>query len=85
MGKLSLQINATLEGLEELYTNHPEYNFLIKVKCTSCGEESDKWHDVSEATTFPGKTGKSENNFIAKCKLCGRENSLNIVPGSNGI
>ncbi|XP_050512574.1 UPF0587 protein CG4646 [Diabrotica virgifera virgifera] len=84
MGKLSLQIKATLEGLEELYTNHPDYNFLLKLKCTSCGEESNKWHDVSEAVTFPGKTGKSENNYIAKCKLCSRENCLDIVPGSNG-
>ncbi|CAG9858655.1 unnamed protein product [Phyllotreta striolata] len=84
MGKLSLQIKATLEGLEELYTNSPEYHYSLKIKCSNCGEESGKWHDVSEAVTFPGKTGKSENNFVIKCKLCGRENSLDIIPGSNG-
>ncbi|XP_057671733.1 UPF0587 protein CG4646 [Diorhabda carinulata] len=84
MGKINLQIKATLEGIEELFTNHPDYNFLVKIKCTSCGEESNKWHDISENTKYPGKTGKSENNFIAKCRLCGRENSLDIVPGSNG-
>ncbi|KAJ8936659.1 hypothetical protein NQ318_020639 [Aromia moschata] len=38
----------------------------------------------SRVQTYPGKTGKSENNYIAKCKLCGRENSLDIIPGSNG-
>lgn len=84
MGKLTLQIKATLEGIEELCTNHPNYTFLLKLKCTSCGEVSDKWHDVMESQTYPGKTGKSENNYIAKCKLCGRENCLDIVQGSNG-
>ncbi|XP_018576373.1 UPF0587 protein CG4646 [Anoplophora glabripennis] len=84
MGKISLQIRTTLEAIEELYTNHPDYTFLLKLKCTSCGEVSDKWHDVIESQTYPGKTGKSENNYIAKCKLCGRENCLDIVQGSNG-
>lgn len=83
MGKLSLEIKATLENVEEIYTNHPDYAFLLKLKCTSCGESSNKWHDVSECQTFPGKTGRSENNYIAKCKLCSRENCLDIVPGSN--
>lgn len=84
MGKLSLEIKATLEGIAVIYTSHPDYTFLLKLKCTSCGESSDKWHDVCESQTFPGKTGRSENNYIAKCKLCGRENSLNIIPGTNG-
>lgn len=84
MGKLSLEIKATLEGIEEIYTNHPDYTFLLKLKCTSCGESSDKWHDVCESHKFPGKTGKSENNYIAKCKLCSRENNLDIIPGTNG-
>ncbi|KAJ8979372.1 hypothetical protein NQ317_004129 [Molorchus minor] len=84
MGKTGLQIKATLEAIDEIYTNHPDYAFLLKLKCTSCGETSDKWHDIIESQTFSGKTGRSENNYIAKCKLCGRENSLDIVPGSHG-
>lgn len=84
MGKFNLQMKATLEGIKKMYTNYPDYTFLLKLKCTSCGEASGKWHDVCESQTFPGKTGRSENNYIAKCKLCGRENSLDIVPGSNG-
>lgn len=84
MGKLNLEIKATLEAIEEIYTNHPDYSFLLKLKCTNCGESSEKWHDVVESQTFPGKTGKTENNYIAKCKLCGRESNLDIVPGSNG-
>lgn len=85
MGKFRLEVRATLEGIEEMYTNQPDYNYSLKLKCTSCGESSDKWHDVCESQTYPGKTGRSENHFIAKCKLCGRENSLDIIAGTNGI
>ncbi|XP_060522428.1 UPF0587 protein CG4646 [Cylas formicarius] len=83
MGKIALQIKAALENVEELKTIHPDYAFMLKLKCTGCGEVSDKWHDIVESQTFPGKTGRSENNYIAKCKMCGRENSLDIVKGSN--
>lgn len=84
MVKISLQVRATLEYVEELSTIHPDYNFLLKIKCLSCGEVSEKWHDVVESQTFPTKTGKSESHFLAKCKLCGRENSLDIIEGTNG-
>ncbi|CAG9767253.1 unnamed protein product [Ceutorhynchus assimilis] len=84
MGKtIHCRIKARLENVEELKTNHPDYSFSLKLKCTGCGEVSDKWHDIIESEKFPGKTGRSENNYIAKCKMCGRENSLDIVPGSN--
>lgn len=84
MVKIALQIRATLEHIEALTTNHPDYTFLLKIKCLNCGEVSDKWHDITESQTFPTKMGKSETHFLAKCKLCGRENSLDIIEGSNG-
>lgn len=84
MVKIALQIKATLENIEELTTNHPDYTFLLKLKCLNCGEISDKWHDLTESQTFPTKIGKSETHFLAKCKLCGRENSIDIIEGTNG-
>lgn len=85
MGKtIQCRIRARLENVKELKTNHPNHSFSLKLKCTGCGEVSEKWHDVTESEKFPGKTGRSENNYIAKCKMCGRENCLDIVPGSNG-
>jgi hypothetical protein len=83
MVKIGLQIKANLEHVEELYTNHPNYTFLLKLKCLNCGETSEKWHGVTESDTFQTKTGKSETHYLAKCKLCGRENSLDIIEGSN--
>ncbi|KAK5643863.1 hypothetical protein RI129_007708 [Pyrocoelia pectoralis] len=84
MVKIHLQIKATLEFIEEIYTSHPNFNFYLKIKCLNCGESSDKWHDVSESELVQSHTRHQENNFFAKCKLCGRENSLDIVKDSNG-
>lgn len=84
MVKISLQIKATFENIDELETSHPNYNFLLKLMCMNCREISDKWHDIMESQTFPTKTGKSETHYLAKCKMCGRENSLDIIEGSNG-
>lgn len=84
MVKISLQIKATLEHIAELRTNHPNYTFLLKLKCLNCGEVSEKWHGLTESETFPTKTGKSETHYLAKCKLCSRENSMDIIEGSNG-
>ncbi|KAK4887751.1 hypothetical protein RN001_004022 [Aquatica leii] len=84
MVKINLQIKANLEFLEELYTSHPNFSFYFKIRCLNCGEASDKWHDVSELEKFGSENKHSESNFVAKCKLCGRENSLSIVKDSNG-
>ncbi|KAK9729442.1 CXXC motif containing zinc binding protein, eukaryotic [Popillia japonica] len=84
MVRISLQIKATLENIDVLRTCHPNYNFLLKLKCLNCGEISNKWHDVIESQTQKTKTGKSETHFLAKCKLCGRENNLDILEGTNG-
>lgn len=84
MVKIALQIKATLENIEELRTNHPDYSFLLKLKCLNCGEVSNKWHDITESQTFPTKHSMPETHFLAKCKLCGRENSVDIIAGSNG-
>lgn len=83
MVKINLEIKANLENIDTFGTTHPNYNFILKVKCLNCGEISDKWVHVTETETYPIKTGKSEVHFLAKCKLCGRENSLDILEGSN--
>lgn len=84
MVKIALQIQATLEYIEELYTCYPYYNFSLKLKCLNCGEVSEKWHDVAESDSVSTSNKRFDNHFVAKCKLCGRENSLDIVKDSNG-
>jgi len=84
MVKISLQIKATLENIEELYTCHPDFSFCLKIKCLNCGEISEKWHDVTESDVIESQSKHQSNHFVAKCKLCGRENSLDIIKDSNG-
>lgn len=84
MVKIGLQIKATLENIEELRTNHETYAYLLKIKCLGCGEVSDKLHDVTASERIPLKTGRGDANFIKKCKLCGRENNMDIIEGSAG-
>ncbi|XP_050302298.1 CXXC motif containing zinc binding protein [Anthonomus grandis grandis] len=82
MGKITyLKIKARLENVEELKPN-PDHSFALKLKCSACGEISDKWHDVNESDKFPGRTGRSEHHYVGKCKMCGRDNTLDIVQGS---
>lgn len=86
MVKVGLQIKATLENIDELKTSHPNYTFFVKVKCTNCGEASEKWHDLTESDTVNEDSRNPKGfNFYMKCKLCSRENSIDILPGSNGM
>lgn len=85
MVKVGLQIRATLENVDELKTCHPNYDFSLKIKCSNCGEVSDKWHDLSESEHMNEDSRNQKGfNFYMKCKLCSRENSMDIVEGSNG-
>ncbi|XP_030373014.1 UPF0587 protein GA18326 [Scaptodrosophila lebanonensis] len=82
--RVGLQISATLENIEKLETSHPEYAFFVKIICTNCGEKSDKWHDITESERVQQDTRNAAGfNFYMKCKMCGRENSIDIVDKSN--
>lgn len=85
MVKIGLQIRATFENVEELKTTHPDYPFFLKLKCSNCGEQSEKWHDITESErTNEDSRNPDGFNFYMKCKLCSRENSIDIVERSNG-
>lgn len=82
---IGLQIRVTLENVDELKTCHPNYSFFLKIKCSNCGEISDKWHDLSESEHVNADSRNPKGfNFHMKCRLCSRENSIDIVEGSNG-
>ncbi|XP_073845660.1 UPF0587 protein GA18326 [Musca autumnalis] len=84
MVRVGLQISANLENIEELKTCHPDYAFFIKITCTNCGETSDKWHDITESERTQLDTRNTDGfNFYMKCKMCNRENSIDIVEKSN--
>ncbi|XP_013117365.1 UPF0587 protein CG4646 [Stomoxys calcitrans] len=84
MVRVGLQISANLENIEELKTCHPDYSFFVKLTCTNCGETSDKWHDITESERTQQDSRNPDGfNFYMKCKMCSRENSIDIVEKSN--
>lgn len=85
MGKVGLQICCTFENVSSLKTSHPDYSFFFKIKCSNCGEQSNKYNPITESEK-DNEDSRNPNgfNFFMKCKLCARENSINIVEGSNG-
>lgn len=83
MVKISLQISATLENIEELKTG-PSFSYFLKLRCNSCGEMDNVWHDICEDEVVKQDTRKGKGcNFVIKCKLCSRENSTDVVEGSH--
>lgn len=85
MVKIALQVKADLEFVEKLYTCHPEFQWFLKIKCSNCGEVSEKWQVLTESEKVAAKNNRSETNFQVKCKLCSRENTMDIIEGSNGM
>ncbi|EDW90649.1 UPF0587 protein CG4646 [Drosophila yakuba] len=84
MVRVGLQVSATLENVDKLETCHPDYSFFLKLKCSNCGEQSDKWHDITESERVQQDSRNAAGfNFFMKCKMCSRENSIDIVDRSN--
>ncbi|XP_054272433.1 CXXC motif containing zinc binding protein [Macrosteles quadrilineatus] len=77
----TLQAKCNLEGIQTLYTPE-DFTWVVKVKCSACGEESPNWHTVNAQDSSEGKGGRGSFNFVYKCKLCSRENSLDIISTS---
>ena len=82
MVKISLQIKVTLENIQELRPAGPEFRWYLKVCCSNCREESEKWVYMSLSETVPSQKGHAVNHFVTKCKLCNRENTLTILEDS---
>ncbi|CAL1272312.1 unnamed protein product [Larinioides sclopetarius] len=82
MVKIGLQIKAVLENITDLEPNGEDFRWYLKLKCMNCGEEPEKWQYVSLQEKLPLKGGRGEANFVSKCKLCARENSVEILTDS---
>ena len=78
MGKFSIQIKATLENCTNLRVSGEDYLWNIKLRCSSCGESTGKWHAINPLEQFPMPGGKGKANFIIKCKMCQRSNSVSV-------
>ncbi|ESO89690.1 hypothetical protein LOTGIDRAFT_192905 [Lottia gigantea] len=85
MVKISLQICAQLERVTELEPADTEdFGWCMKLQCMNCNEETPDFvfASLSESTGVTG--GRGSASLVIKCKLCKRENSLDIIRDSLG-
>ncbi|MEE6518276.1 hypothetical protein FKM82_029176 [Ascaphus truei] len=53
--------------------------FFLQLKCGNCGERPDKWQYITLMDSVPLKGGRGSASMVQKCKLCSRENSIDIL------
>jgi len=78
MVKIGLQIRAFLESVSELEAEGEDFRWYMKMKCANCGEIPDHFQYISRDEKQSVKGGRGEANCVIKCKLCSRENSIDI-------
>jgi len=79
MGKIALQFKATLENVTNLRPLGEDFRWYLKMKCGNCGEISEKWQYIRLMDSVALKGGRGSASMVQKCKLCARENSIEIL------
>uniref|UniRef100_A0A803PFM5 Uncharacterized protein n=1 Tax=Cannabis sativa TaxID=3483 RepID=A0A803PFM5_CANSA len=79
------QITAELENLTDLQPqggcDDPNFSYLFKLKCGRCGEETQKETSLTLSETVPLAVGKGTVHLSQKCKFCGRDGTITMIPG----
>ncbi|CAG0892537.1 unnamed protein product [Cyprideis torosa] len=84
MVKVALQLKARFENLTNLRPVGEDFRWYLKLRCANCGEIPDHWQYVTLTESHPLKGGRGHASLVTKCKLCARENSIDIIPDSLG-
>ncbi|KAK3105086.1 hypothetical protein FSP39_016974 [Pinctada imbricata] len=80
--KIGLQLKADLENLTNLRPDGDDFRWYIRLRCSNCSEETKEFQYISLAENAPLKGGRGHASLVLKCKLCGRENSIDIMRDS---
>uniref|UniRef100_A0A8D0F6H8 CXXC motif containing zinc binding protein n=1 Tax=Strix occidentalis caurina TaxID=311401 RepID=A0A8D0F6H8_STROC len=76
MGRIGLQLRATLENITRLRAEGEDFRWYLKVR------RRRGLREVGEAVlgdSAPLKGGRGSATMVQKCKLCSRENSIDIL------
>ncbi|XP_065834813.1 CXXC motif containing zinc binding protein-like [Oscarella lobularis] len=79
MPRIALQIKVNLENVTNLHFPDDDFRWYLKLKCANCGEETKEFVYVCLAESRPLKGGRGSASLVTKCKLCSRENSIDIL------
>ncbi|KAG2598485.1 hypothetical protein PVAP13_5KG346400 [Panicum virgatum] len=81
----ALLVGAELDGLTNLQPSRgcddPNFPYQLKLKCENCGEVTAKatYVTLSEQVDLP--KGHGTAHLVQKCKLCGRDGTIVMIPG----
>jgi ribosomal protein S27E len=79
MVKIGLQIKCQLENVTDLKAEGEDFRWYLKLKCANCGEETPEFVYLALTENQPLKGGRGHASLVVKCKLCARENSIDII------
>ncbi|XP_064625151.1 CXXC motif containing zinc binding protein-like [Lineus longissimus] len=82
MVKIGLQFKADLDNITNLHPEGDDFRWYIKFKCLNCGEETHDFTYLTLTESTPVKGGRGKASLVLKCRLCLRENSVDIIPES---
>lgn len=84
MVKVGLQIKAQLENITNLAPDGEDFRWYLKLKCANCGDVTPEYVYLNLLESQPLKGGRGSASLVLKCKLCARENSIDIIKESLG-
>ncbi|GAA0155023.1 hypothetical protein LIER_12849 [Lithospermum erythrorhizon] len=80
-----LMISADLENITNLQPqggcDDPNFSYHFKLRCGNCGEVTSKETCVTLSETVPLTKSKGTTNLVQKCKFCGRDGTITMIPG----
>ncbi|XP_048745758.1 CXXC motif containing zinc binding protein-like isoform X2 [Ostrea edulis] len=82
MVKIALQLKVDLENLTNFRADGDDFRWYLRLQCSNCNEETSEFQYLSLAETVPVKGGRGHVSLLMKCKLCSRENSIDILKDS---
>ncbi|KAK2150874.1 hypothetical protein LSH36_384g01036 [Paralvinella palmiformis] len=82
MVKIGLQIKAQLQNVTDLTPEGEDFRWYLKLRCVNCGDETPEYVYLTQLESQPLKGGRGRASLVIKCKLCARENSIDIVKDS---
>jgi len=82
MVKIGLQLKATLENVTNVCAEGEDFRWYLKLRCANCGDTPEHFQYACATDEAPLKGGRGHASLVVKCKLCSRENSLDLVEDS---
>ncbi|KWU41223.1 DUF866-domain-containing protein [Rhodotorula sp. JG-1b] len=78
MLKLAVSIKAQLEALTDLKPLGEDFNWMFKIKCTSCREEHPNWVGIDATETRDISGSRGEAHLVWRCQMCKREHTVSF-------